>query len=122
MESWKFDLEGKMKRGMNATPQSEFRQRRPAQLAERELQHLELILANFVERNPEASRLPTRYWDMRVAQLDSDYDLVPTQCQRVAILQRKLAQLDTAIESANNEAEPAVEAEAEDAHSKRAAA
>jgi hypothetical protein len=115
----KFDLEGKMKR-VTANPQSEFRQRLPAQLAERELQHLELILANYVERSPESSRLPTRYWDMRVAQLDTDYDLVPTQSQRVATLQRRLAQLDTAIESARNEADAL--SDAEDAQPKRVAA
>jgi hypothetical protein len=122
----KFDLEGKMKRGINANPQSEFRQRLPAQLAERELQHLELILANYVERSPESSRLPNRYWDMRVAQLDTDYDLVPTQSQRVAMLQRRLAQLDTAIESANhganNEAAAEAPAEVEEAQPKRVAA
>src|ERR1700761_4796777 len=76
---------------------SEFRQRRPAQMAERELQHLELVMANFVERNTEPTRLPTKYWDMRVAQLDADYDLVPSQSQRVATLQRKLAMLDAAL-------------------------
>jgi hypothetical protein len=86
---------------MKTNVNPEFRQRRPAQLAERELQHLELILGNYVERSHiDPSRLPAKYWDMRVAQLDADYDLVPSQSQRVATLQRKLATLDTAIAEA----------------------
>lgn len=89
-----------MKRGINAVSVPVFRQRRPAQFAERELQHLEMVLANFVERNTSTDRLPTRYWDMRVSQLDSEYDLVPSQSQRVASLQRKLALLDSALDSA----------------------
>lgn|SRR5579862_9520829 len=88
-----------MKRNTNVNAAPAFRQRRPAQLAERELRHLELILANFVERSETSDRLPTRYWDMRVAQLDAEYDLVPSQSQRVAMLQRKLAQLDSALNS-----------------------
>ncbi len=95
-----------MKRGINATPNPAIRQRRPAQLAERELQHLELILSNFVERSTtEPSRLPAKYWDMRVAQLDADYDLVPSQSQRVANLQKKLALLDSALGQASAESE-----------------
>jgi hypothetical protein len=92
-----------MKRDMKATPDTALRQRRPAQLAERELQHLELILANFVERGTEPTRLPAQYWDMRVAQLDTDYDLVPSQSQRVANLQRKLALLDSALDHASDD-------------------
>jgi hypothetical protein len=90
-----------MKRSMKTGVNPEFRQRRPAQMAERELQHLELILANFVERSVEPGRLPTKYWDMRVAQLDAEYDLVPTQSQRVAGLQRKLALLESALDDAS---------------------
>jgi hypothetical protein len=89
-----------MKRNTKTGVNPEFRQRRPAQLAERELEHLELILANFVERSVEPGRLPTKYWDMRIAQLDEDYDLVPAQSQRVANLQRKLALLDSALDDA----------------------
>src|SRR5690242_18716590 len=89
-----------MKRGVNATAVPAFRQRRPAQLAERELQHLEMILASFADGNTASDRLPARYWDMRVAQLDAEYDLVPSQSQRVALLQRKLALLDSALHTA----------------------
>ena len=89
-----------MKRGVNATAVPAFRQRRPAQLAERELKHLEMILANFVDGNTASDRLPAKYWDMRVAQLDAEYDLVPSQSQRVASLQRKLAALDSALHTA----------------------
>jgi hypothetical protein len=96
-----------MKRDIKATSDPALRQRRPAQLAERELQHLELILANFVERGTEPTRLPAQYWDMRVAQLDTDYDLVPSQSQRVANLQRKLALLDSALGQANASADDA---------------
>ncbi|SAL45717.1 hypothetical protein AWB74_01991 [Caballeronia arvi] len=94
-----------MKRSANATTVPAFRQRRPAQLAERELQHLEMILANFVERDAVSDRLPTRYWDMRVAQLDAEYDLVPSQSQRVASLQRRLALLDNALNTASSAAD-----------------
>ncbi|SAL76125.1 hypothetical protein AWB71_05166 [Caballeronia peredens] len=93
-----------MKRGIHATTVPAFRQRRPAQLAERELQHLEMILANFVEHNTAPERLPASYWDMRIAQLDADYDLVPTQSQRVISLQRKLALLDSALDATPFEA------------------
>jgi hypothetical protein len=87
-----------MKQDMKTGVNPEFRQRRPAQLAERELQHLESILGNVVERNNiDPSRLPAKYWDMRIAQLDADYDLVPSQSQRVANLQRKLAAIDEAL-------------------------
>ncbi|MDR5781802.1 hypothetical protein QCE63_20595 [Caballeronia sp. LZ065] len=94
-----------MKRGITAVSVPAFRQRRPAQFAERELQHLEMVLSNFVERNSSTDRLPPRYWDMRVAQLDSEYDLVPSQSQRVASLQRKLALLDSALDSASSAAD-----------------
>lgn len=94
-----------MKRSANATTVPAFRQRRPAQLAERELKHLEMILANFVEHSAASERLPARYWDMRVAQLDAEYDLVPSQSQRVAMLQRKLAALDNALDSASSAAD-----------------
>ena len=94
-----------MKRSANATTVPAFRQRRPAQLAERELKHLEMILANFVERDAVSDRLPTRYWDMRVAQLDEQYDLVPSQSQRVASLQRRLALLDNALNTASSAAD-----------------
>jgi hypothetical protein len=89
-----------MKRKMKAGLNPEFRQRRPAQLAERELQHLELVLGNIIEHSAEPGRLPAKYWDMRIAQLDTEYDLVPSQSQRVANLQRKLAMLDRALEDA----------------------
>jgi hypothetical protein len=89
-----------MKRNMKTGLNPEFRQRRPAQLAEKELQHLELVLGNIIEHSMEPGRLPARYWDMRVAQLDAEYDLVPSQSQRVANLQRKLALLDSALEDA----------------------
>ncbi len=89
-----------MKRGNRTQANSEFRQRRPAQLAERELQHLEMILSNLGERSAEQSRLSAKYWDMRIAQLDTDYDLVPSQAQRIASLQRKIALLDAAIDRA----------------------
>jgi hypothetical protein len=59
-----------------------------------------MILANLVERSETTERLSANYWDMRIAQLDAEYDLVPVQSQRVASLQRKLAQLDSAIDSA----------------------
>ncbi|WP_277189233.1 hypothetical protein [Caballeronia sp. BR00000012568055] len=89
-----------MKQNVKTGVNPEFRQRRPAQLAERELQHLELILGNVIERsNIDPSRLPAKYWDMRVAQLDADYDLVPSQSQRVATLQRKLAALDEVLDT-----------------------
>ncbi|SAK43501.1 hypothetical protein [Caballeronia ptereochthonis] len=94
-----------MKTGIDATTVPVFRQRRPAQLAERELQHLEMILANFAERNTASERLPAKYWDMRIAQLDAEYDLVPSQSQRVASLQRKLASLDSALDSASSAAD-----------------
>ncbi|WP_213232555.1 hypothetical protein [Caballeronia sp. NK8] len=94
-----------MKSSIDATTVPAFRQRRPAQLAERELLHLEMILANFVERSVTSERLPARYWDMRIAQLDADYDLVPSQCQRVALLQRKLALLDNALDTASSAAD-----------------
>ncbi|SAK83098.1 hypothetical protein AWB79_05585 [Caballeronia hypogeia] len=94
-----------MKRSANATSVPAFRQRRPAQLAESELRHLEMILSNFVERSASSDRLPTRYWDMRVAQLDAEYDLVPSQSQRVASLQRKLALLDSALDDASSAAD-----------------
>ncbi|BAN27006.1 hypothetical protein [Caballeronia insecticola] len=87
-----------MKQGIHATTVPAFRQRRPAQLAERELQHLEMILATFVERNTATERLPASYWDMRIARLDADYDLVPSQSQRVISLQRKLALMDAALD------------------------
>ncbi|KMQ80913.1 hypothetical protein BPMI_04117 [Candidatus Burkholderia pumila] len=87
-----------MKQSMKTGVNPEFRQCRPTQIAERELQHLELILAKFVERSVEPGRLPTKYWDMRIAQLDADYDLVPSQSQRVASLQRQLALLDNALD------------------------
>ncbi|WP_244817755.1 hypothetical protein [Caballeronia sp. Lep1P3] len=90
-------------RALHANPG--YRQRRSAQLAERELKHLELILASFVEGGTAPGRLPTRYWDMRVAQLDSEYDLVPSQSQRVTMLQRKLALLDSALGSAAADAQ-----------------
>ncbi|SAK53253.1 hypothetical protein AWB76_01828 [Caballeronia temeraria] len=89
-----------MKRSAHATTVPAFRQRRPAQLAEGELKHLEMILASFVEGSTASDRLPAHYWDMRVAQLDAEYDLVPSQSQRVASLQRKLALLDKALDSA----------------------
>jgi hypothetical protein len=94
-----------MKTGHDIAGSVEPRQRRPAQLAERELQHLELILSNFDERDAENSRLPTSYWDMRVAQLDEEYELIPAQCQRVAMLQRKLALLEAALEQATSAAQ-----------------
>jgi hypothetical protein len=94
-----------MKRSANTTTVPAFRQRRPAQLAERELQHLEMILANFIECTAASERLPARYWDMRIAQLDADYDLVPSQSQRVASLQRKLALLDSALDTASSAAD-----------------
>jgi hypothetical protein len=90
-----------MRKESSAHANPGFRQRRPAQMAERELLHLELVLANFVECGAEQNRLPTKYWDMRVAQLDTDYDLVPSQSQRVATLQRKLALLDAALAEAS---------------------
>jgi len=90
-----------MTRTLAAAAAPAFRQRRPAQLAERELKHLELILASFVEGSAAPGRLPTKYWDMRVAQLDSEYELVPSQSHRVASLQRKLALLDAALNSAS---------------------
>jgi len=90
-----------MMKTFEATTALDSRQRRPAQLAERELKHLELILASFVEGSAAPGRLPTKYWDMRVAQLDSDYELVPSQSHRVAMLQRKLAMLDSALNSAS---------------------
>ncbi|WP_255503538.1 hypothetical protein [Caballeronia sp. EK] len=37
---------------------------------------------------------------MRISQLDEDYDLVPSQSHRVASLQRKLALLDKALDTA----------------------
>jgi hypothetical protein len=64
-----------------------------------------MILANFVERDAASDRLPTRYWDMRVAQLDAEYDLVPSQSQRVASLQRRLALLDNALNTASSAAD-----------------
>ncbi|SPB15274.1 hypothetical protein NOV72_02500 [Caballeronia novacaledonica] len=91
-----------MKRSADATPNPAFRQRRPAQLAEGELKHLEMILASFVEGSAASDRLPTKYWDMRIAQLDAQYDLVPSQSHRVATLQRKLALLDQALDTAAN--------------------
>ncbi|VXA96316.1 conserved hypothetical protein [Burkholderia sp. 8Y] len=94
-----------MTRTLAAAAAPAFRQRRPAQLAERELKHLELILASFVEGSTAPGRLPTKYWDMRVAQLDSDYELVPSQSHRVASLQRKLAMLDAALGSAAADAQ-----------------
>lgn len=94
-----------MKRSANATTVPAFRQRRPAQLAERELLHLEMVLANFVERNAASERLPAKYWDMRIAQLDAEYDLVPSQSQRVASLHRKLALLDNALAHASSAAD-----------------
>ena len=109
-----------MKRGAKSTAAiAAFRQRRPSQLAERELQHLELILANFVEYSTASERLPVRYWDMRIAQLDAEYDLVPSQSQRVASLQRKLALLDSALHSASSAADLQ---EKDREHSRRAAA
>jgi hypothetical protein len=99
------ELDRDMKRNTKTGVNPEFRQRRPAQLAERELDHLELVLANFVERSVEPGRLPARYWDMRIAQLDAEYDLVPSQSQRVASLQRKLALLDSALDDASYPAE-----------------
>ncbi|BAO91209.1 hypothetical protein [Caballeronia cordobensis] len=107
-----------MKRSANATTVPAFRQRRPAQLAERELQHLEMILANFVDPSMASDRLPARYWDMRVAQLDEQYDLVPSQSQRVALLQKKLALLDSALASASS----AADVQEEGQQSRRAAA
>ncbi|SAK77590.1 hypothetical protein AWB77_03663 [Caballeronia fortuita] len=89
-----------MKRNANATAVPAFRQRRPAQLAERELIHLEMVLASLAEGSPASERLPARYWDMRISRLDAEYDLVPSQSQRVASLQRKLALLDNALDSA----------------------
>ncbi|KDR29682.1 MULTISPECIES: hypothetical protein [Caballeronia] len=89
-----------MKRSANATTVPAFRQRRPAQLAERELLHLEMILSSVVEGNSASDRLPASYWDMRISQLDAEYDLVPSQSQRVASLQRKLALLDNALATA----------------------
>ncbi|MFM0325240.1 hypothetical protein [Caballeronia glebae] len=89
-----------MKRSDTATTVPAFRQRRPAQLAERELIHLETILASFVEVGVTSDRLPASYWDMRISQLDAQYDLVPSQSQRVASLQRKLALLDEALDTA----------------------
>src|SRR5690348_5668941 len=88
-------------RSTDARTASDSRQRRPAQLAEGELKHLESILACFVEGSAAPGRLPTKYWDMRVAQLDSEYELVPSQSHRVASLQRKLALLDAALNSAS---------------------
>lgn len=82
-----------------------FRQRRSAQLAEKELKHLELILANYIEPTTATDRFPSGYWDKRIAQLDTDYELVPTQSHRVASLQRKLAMLESAIEAASLEEE-----------------
>ncbi|MDR5745826.1 MULTISPECIES: hypothetical protein [Caballeronia] len=89
-----------MKRNADATTVPAFRQRRPAQLAEGELKHLERILASFVEGSTSSDRLPARYWNMRISQLDEDYDLVPSQSHRVASLQRKLALLDQALDTA----------------------
>jgi hypothetical protein len=106
-----------MKRGTESATASDSRQRRPAQLAERELQHLEMILSKFDERNAHSARLPAGYWDMRVAQLDADYLLIPAQSQRVAVLQRKLALIDAALEGASYEAD-----ETDLAESKRVAA
>ncbi|WP_250516236.1 hypothetical protein [Caballeronia sp. INDeC2] len=91
-----------MKSSANATTVPAFRQRRPAQLAEGELRHLEKILASVVEGSTAADRLPAKYWDMRISQLDADYDLVPSQSHRVASLQRKLALLDSALDTAAN--------------------
>ncbi|GAB5095923.1 hypothetical protein P9250_05590 [Caballeronia sp. LP006] len=104
-----------MKKGIDAAI-PEFRQRRTAQLAESELRHLELILASYAGPPDVApGRFPTGYWDKRIAQLDADYDLVPSQCHRVASLQRKLALLDNALDSAYPESH-------EDAQNRRAAA
>ncbi|WP_321797265.1 hypothetical protein [Caballeronia sp. J97] len=89
-----------MKRNANATTVPAFRQRRPAQLAERELLHLEMILASFVEGGAASERLTAKYWDKRITQLDAEYDLVPSQSQRVALLHRKLALLDNALDTA----------------------
>ncbi|WP_250477771.1 MULTISPECIES: hypothetical protein [unclassified Caballeronia] len=84
----------------DATTVPAFRQRRSAQLAEGELRHLEMILASFVEGSAASDRLPAKYWDMRISQLDEQYDLVPSQSHRVASLQRKLALLDKALDTA----------------------
>jgi hypothetical protein len=102
---WKPRRKIDMQRGTHATTDPAFRHRRSAQLAERELQHLEMILANLVERSEASERLSANYWDMRIAQLDAEYDLVPSQSQRVASLQRKLALLDSALYSASSAAD-----------------
>jgi hypothetical protein len=104
-----------MKTDTESAAVPEGRQRRPAQLAERELQHLELILSSFNERDAGNSPLPAGYWDMRVAQLDAEYELVPAQCQRVANLQRKLALLEAALENASRQDSERVDTDVIDA-------
>jgi hypothetical protein len=42
---------------------------------------------------------------MRISQLNVEYDLVPSQSQRVASLQRKLALLDFALDTASSAAD-----------------
>jgi hypothetical protein len=64
-----------------------------------------MILANFIRCSEPSKQLPAKYWDIRIAQLDAEYDLVPSQSQRVAWLQRKLALLDSALDSASSEAD-----------------
>lgn len=72
-----------------------------------------MILTSFSEGNTAADRLPARYWDMRISQLDEQYELVPSQSQRLVSLQRKLALLDSALDTA---------ADAQDGHHNRRAA
>jgi hypothetical protein len=80
----------------------------PARLADRELSHLQAVLSSASRQFALTAvrGLDLVYWTARVASIDTQYELLTSQKQRLASLSRLLAALAPAGDTASEDGAP----------------